>query len=54
MADELKQYLVSWTITVESDSPEGAVETAMDAMAEGNIAPEVEELEDLAEGVDLS
>jgi hypothetical protein len=42
----MKSYLVTWTYTVESDSADGAMETALDAMAEGNLSAEVEELID--------
>jgi hypothetical protein len=41
----MKQYIVTWTITLESDSADGALESALDAMAAGNISPEVEELD---------
>lgn len=42
----MKQYIVTWTITLESDSADGAVESALDVLAQGDIAPEVEELEE--------
>jgi hypothetical protein len=32
---DCKQYIVTWTITIESDSTDGAVESALDAMAAG-------------------
>jgi hypothetical protein len=44
--DEIKQYQVTWTVTVHSDSPDGAKETASDMLAENDIEPEVEEVID--------
>ena len=35
----IKTYVVSWTVTVESDSEQGAVETALDLLAAGEILP---------------
>jgi len=39
----IKTYVVSWTVTVESDSEQGAVETALDLLAAGEILPRVVE-----------
>ena len=36
---KIKTYVVSWTVTVESDSDQGALETALDLLAAGEIRP---------------
>ena len=38
---KIKTYIVSWTVTVESDSEQGALETALDLLAAGEILPRV-------------
>ena len=59
---KIKTYVVSWTVTVESDSEQGALETALDLLAAGEILPRVareknlerlKALEDLAASVDV-
>ena len=42
----MKKYIVTWTLILESDSEEGALESALDAMAAGNVDAVVEELDD--------
>ena len=36
---KIKTYVVSWTVTVESDSEQGALEPALDLLAAGEILP---------------
>jgi hypothetical protein len=40
----MKQYIVSWTATLEAENADEAVELATADFNEGNIAPEVEAL----------
>lgn len=49
----MRQYIVSWTVTLNADTPEAAVVLAALELNEGNISPEVEELTG-DEKIDLS
>jgi len=40
----MSQFLVTWSVQVESDSADGARETALDWMACEDISPEIKEL----------
>lgn len=40
----MRQFIVSWTVTLNADNAEVAVVLASIELNDGNIAPEVEEL----------
>ncbi len=49
----MRQFIITWTTTLEADSEEEAMRLAEKALDEGGISPDMEELTG-AEKVDLS